>query len=166
MLQRTPMDNKKLYQGAEFENWAYREKLIPEEEYLIKKYLQPHKKTVEAGTAGGKILFGMQKVGFTDLHGYDYVPEFIQTAIARDPSGSINFEVQDATSLQYETSSFEQIVYLQQIISSIDFDGDRLKALHESYRILNHGGTGLFSFLNFEVRSKARGYSAYVAYLK
>jgi SAM-dependent methyltransferase len=161
-----PVNNKELYLSSEFGAWAYRENLDSEETYLIDKYLDKQKKILEAGTAGGRILLALQSNGFTDLHGFDYVSEFIDEAKNRDTSKEINFTVQDATSLLYQDESYDQIIYLQQIISSIDLEADRLKSLKESYRILQKGGIGLFSFLSFEVRSSTFPYSWYISYLK
>jgi ubiquinone/menaquinone biosynthesis C-methylase UbiE len=158
--------NKEIYSTLEFDSWANRENLIPAEKYLIEKYLERTKKTLEAGTGGGRILLAMKDLGFSSLYGFDYVPGFIEQARQRDVSHSINFEVQDATKLDYETSSFEQIIYLQQIISSIELDTARLNALKESHRILKKGGTALFSFLSFEVRSKSPLYLPYLIYLQ
>jgi ubiquinone/menaquinone biosynthesis C-methylase UbiE len=162
----TPVNNKELYLGLEFRAWAYRENLDNDETYVTGKYLDKSKKTLEAGTGGGRILLSLQNRGFTDLHGFDYVAEFIDAAKERDTSKEINFMVQDATSLLYEDESFDQILYLQQVISSIDLDVDRLKSLQESYRILRKGGIGLFSFLSFDVRSSAFPYYWYISYLK
>jgi ubiquinone/menaquinone biosynthesis C-methylase UbiE len=167
MLSKTsPANNKELYLGLEFHLWAYRENLDDNEAYLINKYLGKSKKTLEAGTAGGRILLALQNGGFTDLHGFDYVSEFIDAAKNRDTSKKINFMVQNATSLLYENESFDQILYLQQVISSIDLDIDRIKSLQESYRILRKGGIGLFSFLSFDVRSSTFPYSWFISYLK
>jgi SAM-dependent methyltransferase len=167
MLNKTiPTNNKELYLSSEFGAWAYRENLDANEIYLIDKYLNGSKKTLEAGTAGGRILLALQSREFTDLHGFDYVSEFIDEAKNRDVSKKISFMVQDATSLLYQDESFDQILYLQQIVSSIDIEIDRLKSLQESYRILKKGGIGLFSFLSFEVRSSTFPYSWYIFYLK
>lgn len=149
------INNKEVYTTVEFDAWADKKNLIEEEQYLIAKYLNKHGKTVEAGTAGGRILLEMKDLGFQELYGYDYVPEFIEQAKQRDPSQSISFEVQDATDLSYESSGFEQIIYLQQIVSLIEEEEKRLKAVTEAYRILKNGGTALFSFLNFESRIKS-----------
>jgi ubiquinone/menaquinone biosynthesis C-methylase UbiE len=162
----SPTSNKELYLNAEFCAWAHRENLDAEETYLIGKYLDKSKRTLEAGTAGGRILLALQNSGFIDLHGFDYVSEFIDTAKKRDTSKEISFTVQDATSLHYQHESFDQVLYLQQIISSIDLDVDRLKSLRESHRILRKGGVGLLSFLSFEVRSSSFPYSWYIFYLK
>lgn len=52
-------------------------------------------------------------MGFRSLYGYDYVPEFIAQAKQRDPSQSIRFDVQDATDLDYEDASFDQILLIK-----------------------------------------------------
>lgn len=162
----SPNNNKELYSDLEFDTWLNIEKLYPEEKYLIQKYLIPNLKTVEAGTNGGRILLRMQELGFSSLAGFDYIPKLIDRAIERDPNRTINFQVQDAIDLAYPDSSFEQIIYLQQIICLIESQEDRLKAIKESYRILKPGGTGLFSVLSFESRSSKMFYSSYFTYLK
>ena len=160
------MDNKKTYQTNEFDAWAYREELISAEKFLIEKYLDKEKKTVEAGTAGGRILLSMQKMGFTNLHGYDFVPEFIQQAKKRDQTGAIQFSVEDATSLSYPDSSFEQIIYLQQILSAVGSREKAEKATKEAYRILAPEGTALISFCDYNERIKHPVYGLIVRYLK
>jgi ubiquinone/menaquinone biosynthesis C-methylase UbiE len=158
--------NKELYSSVEFSTWLDLDKLFKEEKYLIEKYLKPDLKTVEAGVNGGRILFEMQKMGFTSLAGFDYVPELIERASECDPSRSIDFQVGDASNLAYADCSFDQIIYLQQIICLIETEPARLQALRESYRILKPGGIGLFSFLSFEARNSHPIYSTYIAYLK
>jgi ubiquinone/menaquinone biosynthesis C-methylase UbiE len=158
--------NQELYSSVEFSTWLDINKLFIEEKYLVEKYLKPDLKTVEAGVNGGRILFEMQKMGFTSLAGFDYVPELIERAISCDSSRSIDFQVGDASDLAYIDNSFDQIIYLQQIISLIETEPARLQALRESYRILKPGGIGLFSFLSFEARNSHPIYSSYIAYLK
>jgi SAM-dependent methyltransferase len=162
----SPTNNQDLYGGVEFFTWLDQEKLWPEEEYLIKQYLDPHLGIVEAGVNGGRILLRMQEMGFTSLAGFDYVPELIAKAIERDPDRTIDFQVQDAVKLTYPDHYFDQIVYLQQIICLIDNKADRLSAVQEAHRILNPGGVGLFSVLSFESRSSQFIYIIYLQYLK
>ncbi|MGA9380776.1 MAG: class I SAM-dependent methyltransferase [Phormidium sp.] len=158
--------NKEVYRTQEFARWAYGNGLLPEEKYLIANYLDRSKKTVEAGTGGGRILLEMNKLGFTSLYGFDYLPEFIEVAKQRNVEGNIDFQVQDATQLNYEDCSFEQLLYLGQMVSSIDDELGRLKALKEAYRILKVGGTALFSFLSFESRISSVLYRPYVEYIR
>jgi SAM-dependent methyltransferase len=156
---------KEFYSTVEFDSWADRQGLTPDERYLIERYLDRNGKTLEAGTGGGRILFEMKNLGFSSLDGFDFVPEFIERARQKDPKRSINFNVQDATRLRYEDCSFDQIVYLQQFISVLDDDEARAKALKEAYRVLKAGGTALFSFLSFKTKSGGPSYPAYLAYL-
>ena len=158
--------NKDLYSNVEFATWLDLQTLFPEEIYLIRKYLQPNLKTVEAGTNGGRMLLKMQEMGFANLAGFDYVPELIERAIERDPQRQIDFQVQDAIALSYPDNSFDQIIYLQQIICLIESAADRFKAIQEAYRILATGGTGLFSFLSFESRSSRFIYTTYLTYIR
>lgn len=162
----TILNNKKVYSTVEFDCWANRKDLSFDEKYIIEFFLNKGEKTLEAGTAGGRILLEMKKLGFTSLHGFDFVPEFIEMAKQKDDTHSIVFELQDATNLNYEDLSFQQILYLQQIICSIEDELGRLKAFKEAYRILKSGGTALFSFLSFEVRSKSAIYLPYLTYLR
>lgn len=161
-----PVKFKEYYNSAEgFDEWSERTGLYPDENYVIQKYLGPGIKTLEAGTGAGRILGEMKNLGFTSLYGYDFGPAFIERAKQRDTSGSICFEVQDATCLNYEDSSFDQILYLQQIISLIDDEVGRPKAVKEAYRILRVGGTALFSFISFETKTGGVMYQLYLMYL-
>jgi ubiquinone/menaquinone biosynthesis C-methylase UbiE len=148
-----------------FDEWSERTDLYPDENYVIQKYLDPGIKTLEAGTGGGRILGEMKNLGFTSLYGYDFEPKFIERAKQRNTSGSICFEVQDATCLNYEDSNFDQMLYLQQIISLIDDDAGRAKAMKEAYRILRVGGTAIFSFISFETKTGGVMYQLYLMYL-
>jgi SAM-dependent methyltransferase len=161
-----PVKSKEYYHSPEgFDEWSERTGLYPDENYVIQKYLDPGRKTLEAGTGAGRILGEMKNFGFTSLYGYDFCSAFIERAKQRDTSGSICFEVQDATCLNYEDSSFDQILYVQQLISIIDDGAGRAKALKEAYRILRVGGTAIFSFISFETKTGGIMYQLYLMYL-
>lgn len=160
------MDNKHIYTINEFDSWVYREGLIDAETFLIDNYLDKTKKTLEAGTAGGRILFSMLEKGFSDLSGYDFVPEFIDQAKKRDSKNLINFSVEDAIALNYNDDSFEQIIYLQQIVCFLGSYDKAKKAIEEAYRILKKGGVALFSFCDYKYRTKHFLYFLLVQYLR
>lgn len=155
----TLRDNKEVYSTVEFQRWVGRTELDADERFVLSHYIRPAARTLEAGTGGGRILFALQAMGFTDLHGFDYVPGFIEQARAADPTGRIQFDVQDATKLGYASASFDQVIYVQQLLSFGD-DARQLSAMAEAYRVLRGGGVALFSVLSFEVRRKSPVYRA------
>ena len=144
--------NKSVYSTVEFDNWANRDGLIPSESFLIEKFLEPDRTTLEAGTATGRILLELQRRGYTKLSGFDYIPGFIDRAKFRDTSGKIDYAVMDARHTKYPNDKFDQIIYLQQIISCIETDEGRLQAIRDAFRILKSEGVALLSFLCFESR--------------
>lgn len=161
-----PDDNKEVYSTVEFDSWAHRGGLIPSERILFEKHLASDADTVEAGTSGGRILLELQKRGCSRLWGFDYVPEFIEQARKRDVSGKISFAVMDATRLDYPDAKFQQIIYLQQIISLIESEEGRGRAVREAFRILRPGGTAFFSFLCAESRGAGLAYRWFMGWIR
>lgn len=80
-------DNRAVYSTVEFQRWAERFGLYPEERFVITNYLDRSGRTLEGGTGGGRILLAMKQMGFTCLCGYDFVPQFVELARQRDPEG-------------------------------------------------------------------------------
>jgi ubiquinone/menaquinone biosynthesis C-methylase UbiE len=155
------VSNQEIYSTVDFNYWLDKQDLLPQEKFLIETYLNKNSKTVEAGTGGGRIVLEMQKLGFTYLSAFDYVPGFVEKVKQKDKANSISFSVEDATALNYKDCEFEQLVYLQQIICCVENDTSRLNALKEAYRILKKGGYAIFSFLNFEYRENNPSYMPY-----
>jgi len=159
-------DNKDVFSTVEFRRWAERFSLHADEHFVISRYLRRTAKTLEGGTGAGRILLAMKDMGFTSLYGFDFVPEFIAQARARDTDNAIRFEVQDATRLSYDDASFDQIVYLQQLLCFMEDADQRRAALNEAFRVLRPGGTALFSVLSYEARLNSRLGFWFVQYLR
>jgi SAM-dependent methyltransferase len=162
----TAADNRAFYEHEVFDTWALRKAALTDtEEALVERFLDAEGATLEAGTGGGRILLDLQRRGFDDLHGFDFVPGFLDVARSRDASRSIDFSVQDAVALAYPDDSFDQAIYLQQVVCFIERAADRLRAIREARRVLRPGGTALFSFLCYEARTKHPLYAAFNRYL-
>jgi ubiquinone/menaquinone biosynthesis C-methylase UbiE len=159
-------NNKETFSSVDFDYWAFKENLSDEEKIIIETYLDKNSKTLEAGTGGGRIALSMQKNGFKSLFAFDYISDFIEHARQRDKMGSVSFAVEDATALTYQDNTFEQLVYLQQVLCCIEDEYARLSAFKEAYRILKKGGTAIFSFLNFESRIQSNFYKGYLGYVQ
>lgn len=162
----TPPCVQELYGTVEFDRWAGRRQIDADETYLIKHHLSPTASTLEAGTGGGRILLAMRDSGFTKLRGFDFVPALIESARAADPGGAIAFDVQNAASLSYADGAFDQVIYLQQLLSCIDDEGIRSRALTEAFRVLRPGGVALFSALSYEVRRQSFAYRHLIRWWK
>lgn len=158
-------EQRDFFRTRERDYWAGADGLKDEEEALIDRFLDPGLATLDAGTGGGRIPRALVDRGFSSVAGFDFAPELIEAARAAGPP-QIDYTVADATSLPYEESSFEQVTYLQQIVSTIDDRDGRRAALAEAARVLAPGGIALFSFVCLESRLASAPERAYVAYLR
>ena len=161
--------NREIYDTAAFGDWTTYTNLETHEAFLAKKYFDPLKRTVEAGAGGGRIVLGLQGLGFRDLHAFDYVSQFVEEVRRRDAKREIHLSAQDATRLAYRDESFDQALYLAQLVCLIE-GAERKEVrdcvLSEAFRVLRAGGTSIFSFLSHEVRSRSRVYRLYLTYLR
>jgi len=158
--------HRAVFGTVEREYWTEAAGLKPDERALIERYLDRDAATLEAGTGGGRILGEMRRLGFTSLAGFDFVPELVAEARSADPSGETRFDVQDARQLAYPDASFGQVLYLQQLLSSIETAADRRRVASEALRVLRPGGVALFSALPFEVRRQSTLMRPYLGYMR
>lgn len=144
--------NKDLYTDQLFKVWSEKKGLLLIEEYFIKKYLlNKNGKIIEAGTGGGRIIFEIENMGYSDLEAFDFVENMISycNKNKKKLNSSINFKVTDAINLKtYKTDSFDYLIYLQQVLCFIDIE-NLPSALKEAFRIGKDESIYLFSFLNW-----------------
>lgn len=160
------LDSREIYAGPEFKHWVEEEELIAPEQFLLERYLRSDQSTLEAGTGGGRILRALARRGFKELSGFDNVPELIYQARLKECSQPMAFSVQDARELTYSDSSFDQLIYLQQVLCFITDAEGRRDAVAEAYRILKPDGLAVFSFLCYESRLESAFYRALIGYLR
>ena len=157
--------NRRVFAGTEFDLWAYREELEPGEKFLFESFLHPDGKTLEAGCGGGRLVLDLQRRGFRSLHGFDYLAEFVEIARSRDVRKNIDFQVQNAIRLDYPDCSFDQAIYVQQVLCFLEDPEDRRRAVQEIHRVLRPGGVALISLLSFRSRAESPAYRLLLAYL-
>ena len=69
----TKSTNKEIYGSLELENWANKQLILPQEKFLLNKYLDKSGSTLEVGTGVGRLLRYLENHGFSRLYGCDYV---------------------------------------------------------------------------------------------
>jgi ubiquinone/menaquinone biosynthesis C-methylase UbiE len=145
--------NKSLYSGKLFKVWSNKTDLIPLETYFLEKHLSNKQgKVLEAGTGGGRLIFEVEKRGFTNLEAFDYVENMVTFCENKKKliKSNVSFKVADATNLgQYKDNQFDYLIYLQQILCFIS-EENLPKALKEAHRIGKENSTYLYSFLNWD----------------
>lgn len=159
-------DQREFFREVEGEYWAEAEGLKPEERALIERHLDPASSVLDAGTGGGRIARALHGLGFDRVTGFDFTPELVAAARRSLPVGEVRFDVADATALPYDDASFDQALYLQQIVCTIGDAAGRERALAEARRVLRSGGIAIFSFVCFEARESSAAGRAYLAYLR
>lgn len=159
-------DQREFFREVERDYWAGADGLKDEEAALIDRLLDPGGATLDAGTGGGRIPRALAAVGFECLRGFDFAPELIDAARQAGAGDGVEFDVADATALPYADGRFAQVLYLQQIVCTIESPEGREAALREASRVLAPGGTALLSFVCLESRLASPAQRAYVAYLR
>ncbi len=147
--------NKNLYATKLFKIWSEKKDLIPLETYFIEKYLSnKNGKIIEAGVGGGRISFKLENLGYHSIEAFDYVDNMIAFCNKKKTTlnSGINFKIADATNLfEYESKSFDYLIYLQQVLCFLD-ETNFIKALNEAYRIGKDDATYIFSVLNWNIK--------------
>lgn len=154
MIVDLPNLNAERYSNELFDLWANKKSLNNSESYLLNKYLVDTSKNVlEGGTGGGRISFEIEKMGFSNGSAFDIVPEMIAHAKTKaiNTNSSINFKVSDAANLsEFNSDTYDYLIYLQQVLCFIDKKDLFLNALSETHRVAKKGATVLFSFLDYD----------------
>lgn len=122
------------------------------ERLLIERFLGKGDRLLDLGCGAGRVAFGLWKLGYGDARGADLADEMV--AEAREIAGCMGcpfpFDRQDATCLEYETGSFDGVVFAFNGLMQIPGRANRRRALEEIFRVLRSGGHFLFSTLDRE----------------
>jgi SAM-dependent methyltransferase len=160
------LDSREIYAGPEFKHCVEEEGLYAPEQFLLEGYFRSNRSTLEAGTGGGRILRALARRGFKERSGFDNVLELVQRARLKESKPRTAYSVQDARKLTYSDGSFDQLIYLQQVLCFITDAEGRRDAVAEAYRILKPDGLAVFSVLCYESRLNSVFYRALIGYLR
>lgn len=126
-------------------NYGFRD----QEEFVCKKYLKKKDKILDLGCGSGRLAVALYNCGYKNIVGVDLTPKMIDLAIKGTKDKNIDFFVGDATKLKFPDESFDAIVFTHNGWSQIPTEANRLKALHEVYRVLKPNGVFIISAVVF-----------------
>lgn len=109
---------------------------------------------MDMGTGGGRAALALSEAGFAPAYGFDFLPEFIDTARlnAKERNLDIRFEVGNALDINLPDSSVSVALYWEKLLSYIPDPGERQKAINEAFRVLSPGGFLFSSYNQFSSR--------------
>ncbi|MGL4731555.1 MAG: class I SAM-dependent methyltransferase [Clostridium sp.] len=113
------------------------------EKILFEKYLNLKDKILDIGCGAGRTTIPIYNMGCRDIIGLDIAEEMIKSAKAL--CNNIDFVIGDATNIQYNSRTFDKVIFSFNGIMLIPRIESRLKALKEISRVLKDDGYFIFS---------------------
>ena len=117
------------------------------EKYFFSKYFtKPHARILDIGCGTGRTTIPLFEMGY-DILGIDFAPAMIENAkkISASKKLKIQYQVGDATNLQFKNDSFEYAIFSNNGWSQIPGRRNRLKALQEIRRVIEKSGIFIFT---------------------
>ncbi|MBW2981999.1 class I SAM-dependent methyltransferase, partial [Candidatus Woesearchaeota archaeon] len=113
---------------------------------IYRKYFKKGSSILDVGCGSGRTTVGLKEMGY-NIFGVDLTPAMIKTAkeIAREKQLKIHYEVQNATDLRFQDSSFDNALFSFNGWCQIPNHERRQKALNEIYRVIKPKGYFIFT---------------------
>lgn len=117
------------------------------ERTLFQQYVKKDSRILDIGCGTGRTTFGLHRLGYYKIVAVDFSEKMIDAArsIAEATREDIQFEVGDATQLQYPGQSFDVVLFSHNGLMTIPTNEARLVALYEIHRMLRQDGVFIFT---------------------
>jgi len=126
----------------EYEN----EKLFPAEKIIFKKFFNLKSDILDIGCGAGRTSIALTKMGY-DVTAFDLVPEMIKKAKsnAKNQKLKIKFSVKNATSMDYPSESYNNVLFSYNGLENIPGKKNREKVFIDVFKILKPEGYFIFT---------------------
>jgi SAM-dependent methyltransferase len=139
--------NPERFDAAEVvEDYRHADDLLPAERTLLEEPLRPGVRVLDLGVGTGRTTRALSEVASRYV-GVDLAPRMVAVAAERFPAAEL--VVGDAADLsRFPDSSFDLVVFSYNGIDYLPDDGARHRCVREVRRVLDDGGTFVFSSHN------------------
>jgi len=122
------------------------DKLFPAEELIFQKYFKHSTSILDIGCGAGRTSIALALKDYS-VTAMDLVPEMIESA--KQQAGvqkvKIDFSVMDAVNMDYESESFDNILFSYNGLENIPKKENREKFFRDVFNILKPGGYFIFT---------------------
>ena len=117
------------------------------EEKIFSRVFRPNDSLLELGCGAGRIAIGLYELGYKNVLATDYAKKMLHAGrhLVRKLEYRIAFRLADAQSLEFEDNIFDGAIFGFNGWTQIPGAENRLRALHEIYRVLRPGAYFVFT---------------------
>lgn len=126
------------------------------EQLLFKKYFDKDDFIIDIGCGTGRVTHGLSAIGYNNIIGLDLSEKMLDEArrLNEINGNNITFTLGDATALPYKEDNFDGAIFAFNGLMQIPWHCNRIKALHEIFRVLKPQSVFIFTTHDREADKK------------